>query len=193
MKEFLENSTIHGLSYISTTKRWSKFFWVVIVLHGFLGAIILINSSFQYWNENPIKTIIETFSTDKIEFPVVTVCPPKNTFTLFNYDLMMANSTALISKEKTNLLIQTTVDKMQELEFFMATFNHFQYKERFKAWYFGTEECFKQFPSSHFLENVTSSKEKLELFFYFLMYLCLKDFIKHISLNLNFEFSLLRE
>ena len=163
MKEYLENSTIHGLSYISTTKKWSKIFWVVIVLHGFLGAIILINSSFQEWNEDPIKTIIETFSINKIEFPVVTVCPPKNTFTLLNYDLMMANSTASFSTEKTNLLVQTTVEKMQELEFNVATSDHFQYKTRFKAWYFGTEKCFAKFPSSsYFLENVTSLKEKLE-------------------------------
>ena len=47
---------------ISTTKRFSKLFWIVVVLSGFLGASILINSSFQEWNESPIKTIIETFS-----------------------------------------------------------------------------------------------------------------------------------
>ena len=97
MKEFLDNSTIHGLSYISTTKRFSKLFWIVIVLSGFLGASILINSSFQEWKESPIKTIIETFSIERIEFPVVTVCPTKNTFTILNYDLLMANQTTSMS------------------------------------------------------------------------------------------------
>ena len=163
MKEFLENSTIHGLSYISTTKRFSKLFWIVVVLSGFLGASILINSSFQEWNESPIKTVIETFSIDKIEFPVVTVCPTKNTFTILNYDLMMANQTTAISKENTNLLTKATVEKMQELEFISATSNLFQYKERFRGFYFGNEKCFNQFPGNRNQDYVNLPKEENEI------------------------------
>ena len=162
MKEFLENSTIHGLSYISTTKRFSKLFWIVIVLSGFFGASILINSSFQEWKESPIKTIIETFSIEKIEFPVVTVCPTKNTFTILNYDLLMANQTTSMNKENTKLLTKTTVEKMQELEFISATSNllQYEYKERFRGWYFGNENCFNQFPSRNFEDHLYSPKEE---------------------------------
>ena len=142
MKEFLENSTIHGLSYISTTKRFSKLFWIVIVLSGFFEASILINSSFQEWKESPIKTIIETFSIEK-----------------------MANQTTSMSKKNTNLLTKTTVEKMQELEFISATSNllQYEYKERFRGWYFGNENCFNQFPSRNFEDHLYSPKEKHEI------------------------------
>ena len=35
-KEFLETSTIHGLGYIVSTKKLSRFFWVCVVIAGFI-------------------------------------------------------------------------------------------------------------------------------------------------------------
>ena len=90
---FLESSTIHGLSYISTSKRsLVKLLWITIVVTGFSGAAVLIHQSFQAWEESPISTTVETRSTKELRFPKVTVCPHKNTYTDLNYDLMMTQN-----------------------------------------------------------------------------------------------------
>ena len=89
---FLESSTIHGLTYISTTRKYVRLFWLLVVVTGFSGAGYLIRESFVSWSESPIKTTIETLPISDIMFPKVTVCPPKNTFTDLNYDLMMTEN-----------------------------------------------------------------------------------------------------
>ena len=94
-RTFLESSTIHGLSYISTTRRFARLFWILVVIIGILGASWLIKESFESWSDSPIKTTIETLPIDEIKFPKVTVCPPKNTFTDLNYDLMMTENHTL--------------------------------------------------------------------------------------------------
>ena len=60
-----------------------------------MGAGFLIKESFNSWSESPIKTTIETLPISKIKFPKVTVCPPKNTFTDLNYDMMMTEHITL--------------------------------------------------------------------------------------------------
>ena len=60
IKNFFESSTVHGLNYISTTKKYVRLFWIIVVISGFTGAGVLIYFSFQDWNDNPIKTTIET-------------------------------------------------------------------------------------------------------------------------------------
>ena len=92
VRNFLESSTIHGLSYISTSKRYVRIFWVLVVIAGFTGAGVMIYRSFQSWNDSPVKTTIETLPINDITFPNITVCPPKNTLTDLNYDLLMANN-----------------------------------------------------------------------------------------------------
>ena len=88
LKQFLESSTIHGLSYLASTKRLPRLFWIMIVVFGFSIAGFLISQAFRNWSESPIKTTIETKTISSITFPKVIVCPPKNTFTNLNYDLM---------------------------------------------------------------------------------------------------------
>ena len=92
VRAFLESSTIHGLTYISTTGKYAKIFWIMIVFSGFIGASLLIKESFYSWYVSPIKTTIETLPISEIRFPKVTVCPPKNTFTDLNYDLMITEN-----------------------------------------------------------------------------------------------------
>ena len=96
LNTFFEFSTIHGLSYISTkNKRFDRIFWILVIIMGFTGAGILIYRSFESWNESPVKTTIETHPIEEITFPKVTVCPPKNTYTDLNYDLMMTKNMTL--------------------------------------------------------------------------------------------------
>ena len=97
-RTFLESSTIHGLTYISTTRKYARLFWILVVMSGFLGASLLIKESFDSWSESPVKTSIETLPISEIKFPKVTVCPPKNTFTDLNYDLMMPDNVTLTEK-----------------------------------------------------------------------------------------------
>ena len=78
VKEFLETSTIHGLAFLSTTRKYSRFFWLSIVSFGFSGAFYLIFQAFNNWEQSPISTTIETLPISEITFPNVTVCPPKN-------------------------------------------------------------------------------------------------------------------
>ena len=70
---FLESSTIHGLAYVATSRKYVRLFWTIVVIAGFTCAGILIYESFNDWNENPIKTTIETLPITDITFPKVTV------------------------------------------------------------------------------------------------------------------------
>ena len=103
VRTFLESSTIHGLTYISTTRKYARILWIIIVLAGFIGASLLINESFDSWSESPIKTTMETLPISEIKFPKVTVCPPKNSFTDLNYDMMIADNVTLTDELKEEL------------------------------------------------------------------------------------------
>ena len=71
---FLETSTIHGLKYIATTKKYVRLFWILVICSGFSGAGYLIYQSFHAWEESPVKTTIETRPIADITFPKATVC-----------------------------------------------------------------------------------------------------------------------
>ena len=81
VREFLENSTIHGLAHISTTRSLVRLLWFSVVLGGFIGAGVLIHQSFAEWSSSPVSTTIETLSISQLDFPNVTVCPARNSFT----------------------------------------------------------------------------------------------------------------
>ena len=79
LREFLESSTIHGISYISTAQTGlGKAFWSLVVIISFLGAIYLIHDSYSDWQESPIATTISTHPIAELDFPTVTVCPPRH-------------------------------------------------------------------------------------------------------------------
>ena len=135
VKTFLESSTIHGLSYISITKRWTRIFWTFVVCAGFTGAILLILKSFQTWDESPIKTTIETRDISEIKLPKVTVCPPKDTLTDLNYDLMMLDN---ISKpgQMNKELSQFAKETVEEFVF-LDGLNKLYEENRYYNWYHG--------------------------------------------------------
>ena len=123
LREFLESSTIHGLSYISTAKvstlnnpdryifdyslisqsTFAKLAWVLIVILGFLGAGFLINKSYSGWQESPISTSISTHPIADLDLPTVTVCPPKGSRTALYYDLMKADNNSLTEENREEL------------------------------------------------------------------------------------------
>ena len=85
MHEFLSNSTIHGLVYIHSAKsRAVKVAWVLIVALGFGFAAFLIGNSYSEWIESPVSTVVTTKPISELEFPEVTVCPPRGSNTVLN-------------------------------------------------------------------------------------------------------------
>ena len=138
LKDFLESSTVHGLVYISTTKRLVKLLWIVIVLFGFSTAGYLIYESFQAWEESPISTTIETLPISDIIFPKVTVCPPKNTYTDLNYDLMMVENMTLVPEER-NEMINYALKLMEDHHYqnLMTNLSVLEEKNRYYNWYHG--------------------------------------------------------
>ena len=151
---FLENSSIHGLGFISHTKSSRRAFWVCVVVSGFIAAGIIINESFENWANNPVITTVETMSIDDITFPKVTVCPPSNTYTNLNYDLMtMGNKTmfdkiriendddVIKSNEQSqaimNALMHDLVKEILRTEYEQALKLYFDEQNKYTNWYYG--------------------------------------------------------
>ena len=103
IKEFLESSSIHGLGYISTTRHIVRLFWIFVVITGFTFVGVLINQSFSSWTSSPITTTIETRPIREIDFPNVTVCPPRNSFTSLNPDLLMSRNITFDQEKRKEL------------------------------------------------------------------------------------------
>ena len=135
VRTFLESSSIHGLSYVSTKNKYIQLFWIFVVTFGFCAAGFLINESFQSWADSPVKTTIETLPIADLKFPKVTVCPPKNTFTDLNYDVMMTENMTLTSEGSKEF--QNYVQNLVENHVFMDEFDELEDTDKFYNWYNG--------------------------------------------------------
>ena len=141
MKEiriFLESSSIAGLNHIATSTKYAKLFWIFAVLSGFIGAGYLINMSFESWSLSPVTTTVETLPLSRITLPKVTVCPPRNTYTDLNYDLMKAEDLKLDEAQK-NQLFEMALELLESKNFEKnwKMWNAFTEKDRFLNWYHG--------------------------------------------------------
>ena len=115
-RQFLELSTIHGLYHISTGRKWSRLFWILVVIGCFTWAGYLIYSSFFNWGKSPITTTVETSPISEMIFPNITVCPPKNSFLNLNYDIMQGEK-AEFTEETRAYMIDDLFDKIQHAFF----------------------------------------------------------------------------
>ena len=140
-REFLESSTIHGLVYISTSRRHVRLLWLCVVVSGFIGAGVLIYQSFSSWADSPVSTTIETLPITDLVFPNVTVCPPRNSFTSLNPDLVMARDKTLSLEERTELsgavkeaiFVEDYKSKLEEFNFYR--------QQDYINWYTGITEA----------------------------------------------------
>ena len=140
-KEFLESSTIHGLTYISTSRRLGKLFWICVVILGFLAAGFMIKNSFTDWNDNPIATTEKTLSIRDVTFPTITVCPPRDTFTNLNFDLHKGQN--LTIDEQTRDSMRYTMYEIIHGEFVketMAAFAFYNVEGKNRNYYYGYDE-----------------------------------------------------
>ena len=143
VRTFLEASTIHGLNYISTTKKYARIFWVLVVVAGFSTAGYMIQTSFKDWAANPIRTTLETMPISEIKFPKVTVCPPENTYTDLNYALMVAENATLTTEIQDKLILYTEQVIVEHV--YMDDFEIIQDDDRFYNWYHGYSDIFRPF------------------------------------------------
>ena len=106
LNEYLENSMIHGLSYISSSKsKTVKLAWAVFVALGFGCAAFIIQSSFSDWSDSPVSTTVTPKPVADFPFPDVAVCSPRGINSALKYDLMtIAN--ASLSPEKRNRMLK---------------------------------------------------------------------------------------
>ena len=83
--------------------RSAKIIWFCVVCLGFVGAGILIGKSYKDWQENPIATSITTHPINDLEFPNVTICPPRNSNTALFHDLVKAGNDILSDENRERL------------------------------------------------------------------------------------------
>ena len=132
---FLESSTVHGLTYISTTRKYARLFWILVVITGFVGASLLIRASFQSWAESPVKTTIKTLPISEITLPKLTVCPPRNTFTDLNYDIMKTENGTLTENMR-NEMFNFALKMLHESNVFLNNIPLIE-SDRYYNWYHG--------------------------------------------------------
>ena len=158
VRTFLESSTIHGLTYISTTRKYARIIWILVVITGFVGASLIIKESFDSWSESPVKTTIETLPISDIKFPKVTVCPPRNTFTDLNYDLMMTENITL-TKNMRDDMFKYALDVINEDSFYGNNWTKLHEEDRFYNWYHGYSQINPPFYDTHFPTGVNQYRK----------------------------------
>ena len=157
-KQFLETASINGLIHIHTTRRWTKLFWITLLIMGFVVSGFLIWESFETWADNPVRTTTRTVPMKEIKFPKLTVCPPKNTFTDLNYDLMLTENVTLTDETK-NELYEYVVEMIDE-HVYMDPWDKIHEENRFLNWYTGfTSMYYEPFfnPFSQYFEYKVST------------------------------------
>ena len=103
--DFLNGSSINGLIHVSNASRpWAKCGWMFVISLGFFMAGYLIQGSFVSWSRSPFITTIETLPISNAPLPVVTVCPPKDTNTALNYDILASQNITLTNKTRMEAL-----------------------------------------------------------------------------------------
>ena len=140
VKEFLESSSIHGLGHVASTRvPLIKLLWIFLVFTGFTVAGFLIQQSFSSWADSPISTTIETLPITDIDFPNVTVCPPKNSFTSLIPDLVMSRK-MIFDEEKRKELSGSVHETVFEANYeakYQEFLEYGQRKKEFMNWYSG--------------------------------------------------------
>ena len=138
IRQFLDQSTIHGLSHLSTGRKWSRLLWMLVVIGGFTGAVLLIQKSFYNWDESPISTTLETLPITQITLPNVTVCPPKTFLLTQNFDMTLSNEMKIEEGNRKKLL-EFAFDLIQEKNFseMIRNLGKLEIYDRFYNWYHG--------------------------------------------------------
>ena len=77
-QEYTENTTLHGLKYITVERnKVAKLVWFIVVLSALTFGVSLTTRIFRKWQKSPIITSVDdtNYPVTKIDFPAVTICP----------------------------------------------------------------------------------------------------------------------
>ncbi|XP_039296686.1 sodium channel protein Nach isoform X2 [Nilaparvata lugens] len=77
IKEYFSSSTLHGLHFIADDdQHWSeRVFWTICCLLSWLGSALLIQSSWDNFQNNAISFVVETTYLDiDTSFPSISIC-----------------------------------------------------------------------------------------------------------------------
>ena len=77
ISDYFRETTVHGFRYVvEGSGIIERSLWIAIITIGFVLSAILIQQSFQNWEETPLQTTIETIALpiEELYFPAVTVC-----------------------------------------------------------------------------------------------------------------------
>ncbi|XP_037039247.1 pickpocket protein 28-like [Bradysia coprophila] len=116
LKEYCNNTTIHGCKYLTAPKRhWTeRFLWTIVfvVLIGLCGFSIF--NTWSQWNNNPVKMSIggEESLISEIPFPTVTVCSETKALKSF---LTGTFNSCLLDREKLDDIQWTRCVAVQHL------------------------------------------------------------------------------
>ena len=80
------------------------------------------------------KTTIETLPISEMRFPKVTVCPPKNSFTDLNYDIILADN---LTKNVNAYDLYLYAKNLVKEHTFLDKFNKFKELNDYENWYHG--------------------------------------------------------
>ena len=120
----------------------------MVVFGGFSGAIYLIQESFYQWKQSPITTTIGSSPIKDFPLPNITVCPPAQTFTDLNYDLIVAENQTLDNETRMEL-VNYGLELLQNhlFEEFMRNLSKLRDSNRFLNWYNGYTKIDESMPS----------------------------------------------
>ena len=93
-----------SLVYSSEKSKLAKAIWLAIVVACFAIAIYMINDSYMEWQESPVSTTITTHPITVLEFPSVTVCPPRGSNTALNHLFERVKNVNFTQNERLELL-----------------------------------------------------------------------------------------
>ena len=126
LKDFLSNSTIHGLPNIASAKSLVvRIFWIAVVLTSFGVATYLISSSYTEWTDSPVSSMTTTRPISELEFTEVTVCPPKGSNTVLNQVLDRVKEEKLNRESLTKLVNKIFLEKPSRM--FARDMKHLMY------------------------------------------------------------------
>ena len=78
---------------------------MLVVCLGFIGAGVLISKSYREWQNSPIATSITTQPVGYLEFPVVTICPTRDSNTALYHDLVKAGNQTFTIEDRSDLRV----------------------------------------------------------------------------------------
>ena len=78
IREYAENTTIHGINYIfeSGIPIIERLLWIVAMIIMLIFASFLSLSAYKEWEDHPVVTTVMSTGKpiEEIEFPAITIC-----------------------------------------------------------------------------------------------------------------------